>query len=79
MTTPSGLRPTLNACGNRGSSTKWIRHPTGSSGVDGVLDAVASYDLRSLLTTLFATGHQHLQLDLSQVTYADQDGIGGLA
>ena len=47
--------------------------------VDGVLDAVASHDLRSLLARLLATGHHHVQLDLSRVTYADADGIAGLA
>jgi anti-anti-sigma regulatory factor len=47
--------------------------------VDGVLDAVPAYDLRGLLTSLLATGHHHVQFDLSQVTYADAGGVAGLA
>ena len=47
--------------------------------VDGVLDAVSAHDLRRLLEQLYAAGSRHVRLDLSRVTYADVDGLAGLA
>jgi anti-anti-sigma regulatory factor len=47
--------------------------------VDGVLDAVTAHDLRRLLESVYAGGARHVQLDLSRVTYADVDGVAGLA
>lgn len=47
--------------------------------VDGVLDAVSAHDLRRLLESVYAAGARHVRLDLSRVTYADVDGVAGLA
>jgi anti-anti-sigma factor len=44
----------------------------------GRLDLLAAPDLKQLLTDTVASGHHHLVVDLSNVTFVDSSGLGAL-
>lgn len=47
--------------------------------VEGYLDAVTGHDLRNALGTVLETTTGTINLDLSRVAFADEDGIEALA
>ena len=46
--------------------------------IDGSLDVVAAYDLRSRLEVALRQGSHYVGIDLTRVTSADVDGVRGL-